>query len=572
LGVLGPRDPLVVQPEALEPETDAATAEDEARSVTENTAVRPAPQDEEDVASEDSANGTEQISAEQQGTTRDSTRRPPSSLGFEVVISPDVNNGIEINLDIGFALYTQHFPTFQEERDELGRTTPDSTSQNQTPLARTVPLLEVFERREVNVGQITVRIDPRTRRQRLNDGGEVQQALDTVLEEAGSSPTIARALTGNAVVAATELSDADTFQRFLRRVATGPPILPPLQASLDIRSSKLLDGTVRITCYICNNTLRDLVQRFRDQHNILADCKLSATIVRGELKPVELLPVPKDYQFDRRVWAVGHSASVIVSEDRKSLQTETLSRFKQPRMTTKQTPQAMFSELATNPIPTLENIRIAMIAYAETWQKEVIGENSLGLSEDELNRCSADLESFREEETWFSAGIAALIKDDRLREAFLGMNRVFQRTSKFQSWHLFQIVFIVSELPSLAIREGISNGEWPSGTSHDWRAVLSSADVLWFPTGGGKTEAYLGLISCAALYDRLRGKSFGVTAWLRFPLRMLSVQQLQRAARVVWETEKERRTLIADDQNSEPISLGYFVGKSSTPNRLNYGE
>jgi ATP-dependent helicase YprA (DUF1998 family) len=58
-------------------------------------------------------------------------------------------------------------------------------------------------------------------------------------------------------------------------------------------------------------------------------------------------------------------------------------------------------------------------------------------------------------------------------------------------------------------------------------------DVLWFPTGGGKTEAYLGLILIALFYDRLRGKERGVTALLRFPLRMLSVQQLQRILVVV---------------------------------------
>src|SRR5207302_4565969 len=153
--------------------------------------------------------------------------------------------------------------------------------------------------------------------------------------------------------------------------------------------------------------------------------------------------------------------------------------------------------------------------------------------------------------------------------AFEGMNRIFQRTSRFDSWHLFQIVFIVSQLPALAIREGIVAGEWPTGIARSWDDVLNWADVLWFPTGGGKTEAYLGLISCAALYDRLRGKSFGVTAWLRFPLRMLSVQQLQRAAVVLWETEQERRSMLGDaSANSEPISLGYFVGRSSTPNQL----
>ncbi len=571
LGVLGPRDPIVTQPEPLDPDADTTTADNEPPS--DSALVSPSPETDENEDSEDSASEAEQVSAEQSGTTRDSTRRPPSSLGFEIVIASNAGNEIELNLELSFALYTQHFPTFEEEREELGRVTLNGTTQTRSRQARqTVPLIEVFERREVEVGPITIRINPELRRQRLDDGGLVQQALDAVLEEAAASPTIARPITGNAIVPAISLTDSDTFQRFLQRVATGAPILPPLRVSLDLRSSKLSDGTLRVTCYICNNTPRDLVQRFRDQYNVLADCKLSAGIVHGDLRPVELLPVPKDYQFDRRVWAVGNSASAVVSDARRSIRTETLSRFNQPRRTTNQSPRATFSELANNPIPVLENIRVAMTAYAESWQRTIVGENSLGLSTDELNQCSADLEAFREEEKWFSAGIAALIKDDRLRYAFEGMNRVFQRTSRFQSWHLFQIVFIVGQLPSLAIREGISDGEWPIGTTHDWMSVLNSADVLWFPTGGGKTEAYLGLISCTALYDRLRGKRFGVSAWLRFPLRMLSVQQLQRAARVVWETEIERRVLVADDLSSEPISIGYFVGKSSTPNRLDHLE
>jgi hypothetical protein len=55
-------------------------------------------------------------------------------------------------------------------------------------------------------------------------------------------------------------------------------------------------------------------------------------------------------------------------------------------------------------------------------------------------------------------------------------------------------------------------------------------DIVWFATGGGKTEKYLGLLMTAAFHDRLRGKSAGVTAWSRFPLRLLSLQQMQRLA------------------------------------------
>ena len=573
LGVLGPRDPHVVQPEPLEPDVETPpTPEGEEANAKQKPPAPPTSNTEDDEPGEVATKEAEQVIAEQQGTTRDSTRRPPSSLGFEIVIAPD--EGIELTLQVRFAVYTQHFPTFEEERDELGRVAADPTDPNQPPQPQrqNVSLLEVFERRKVEVPPITIRLNSKRRTERLNDDGAVQAELATVLADAAASPTIARTIQGNAVVPAQSLADADTFRAFLRGIATGPATLPPLQASLDIRSSALPDGTVRVSCYICNDTPRNLTQRFRDQHNILADCELSGTIVRGTLMPVELLPVAKDYQFDRRVWAVGHSASVVVSEDKKNLRTETLARFDQPRRTTNQNPRAVFSDLATNPLDTLETIRVAMIDYGDAWQKQILDENSLGLSPDELKQCESDLNAFRDEESRFAAGISALVKDDRLMQAFRGMNRIFQRTSKFESWHLFQIAFIVSQLPALAIREGITNGEWPSGSSRSWDNVLNWADVLWFPTGGGKTEAYLGLISCAALYDRLRGKSFGVTAWLRFPLRMLSVQQLQRAARVVWETEKERKALEGDDSASEPISLGYFVGKSSTPNKLNKAE
>jgi hypothetical protein len=561
-----------VQPELLEPDGESAsTPEPAATKTTQISNSSPVENSEEDEAGEVTATEAEQLAAEQQGNTRDSTRRPPSSLGFEVVIVPEET--IELALQVRFAIYTQHFPTFEEERDELGRSVQEQPDVNQPAQPRqTVSLLEVFERRVVEVPAMTVRLDPARRVQRLNDDGAVQRALDGVLEDAAGSPTIARTIRGNAVVPAQALANVESYRTFLNGIATGPVAIPPLQASLDIRASRLPDGSVRISSYICNNTPRDLTHRFRDQQNILADCELSATIVRGNLTPVELLPVAKDYQFDRRVWAVGHSASVVVSDDRKAIRTETLARFDQPRRTTNQRPRAVFSQLASEPLGTLETIRAAMIAYADEWHQKVLNENSLGLTADELKQCDSDLKAFRDEEARFAAGIAALVKDDRLMLAFQGMNRIFRRTSKFESWHLFQIIFIVTQLPALVIREGIISGEWPKGTARAWDDVLNWADVLWFPTGGGKTEAYLGLISCAALYDRLRGKHFGITAWLRFPLRMLSVQQLQRAARVVWETEKERQSLKGQDQISQPISLGYFVGKSSTPNRLNQAE
>src|SRR5207247_414455 len=155
-------------------------------------------------------------------------------------------------------------------------------------------------------------------------------------------------------------------------------------------------------------------------------------------------------------------------------------------------------------------------------------------------------------------------------DAFRLMNRTFGRLAgasggKVKAWRLFQLGFIVSQLPSLAVRElsAESSGEY----AQRLRDGLAAVGVLWFPTGGGKTEAYLGLISVALLYDRLRGKTRGVTAWMRFPLRMLSLQQLERLSRVIAalnELRAEETRLGVGD----PFAIGYYVGNDVTPNSV----
>src|SRR4051794_12778175 len=85
------------------------------------------------------------------------------------------------------------------------------------------------------------------------------------------------------------------------------------------------------------------------------------------------------------------------------------------------------------------------------------------------------------------------------------------------------------------------------------------------PRAGGKTETYLGLLLMAAFFDRLTGKDAGLTAWTRFPLRLLSLQQTQRFANALAGAERVRHE---EGLGGEPFSLGFFVGESSTPNRI----
>lgn len=576
LGVLGPWSPDIEQPEPLElEESEAKTRSDHGDTQQERQAREPVESKEDD---EERAPTPEAMGG------RDSVRRSPSSLGFEVVLQPEQDGTAELDVTVRFAVYSRRLPTYEEQLSALGQTgmpagergtaRDNGGGTHARGRADRLTLAEVCQRHEIVVSHIRFPIRITGSTYSLGDDGRVQRELDAILDAAVQDSDALREFPRTPEVPREALQSREAFEAYLVTLCGGHEVVRvPLRARIDVRVEPWTPGRVRVGCYIRNDTRRDEVRRFLDQYHIVADARLEADVTGGRIHPIEILPVPHDYQFDRRVWGVGHATSVVVSGN--SIRTEALAQFEQPRRTTSSEPKARFGDLIEDPVATLERIHSAMEEYAADWERRVLNENALNLKQDELSRCRQDWETFRGEARRFAAGIAALDADERLKRAFVAMNRVFERIAhgRYDHWRLFQIIFIVSQLPSLALREGITEGMWPQGTRREWPDALKWVDVLWFPTGGGKTEAYLGLVSSAALYDRLRGKQFGVTAWLRFPLRMLSVQQLQRAIKVVWETEKERQTLLGGTAgDSDPISLGYFVGRSSTPNALSRDE
>lgn len=490
---------------------------------------------------------------------QDYVRRPPSSLGAEFVLESQSEQNV-FEVDVSFAVYTPQMPTYAEQMGSLGGgIVEERTAKGGMTLA------DVWQRRVVSVEGIRFRISGQQ-----NDNGAVQSELDRVLEDALSSPDAMPRFETQPKLDVEVLADEKRFNAWIKNAKAGaPPRRPPLRALVEVRSFHLGENRFRLSVYLRNNTQRG-EKRSEDNNHILGDARLKIRIFERLLRPVEILPVPEDYQYDRKVWAVGHNASVEVSEDRLTLETRTLACVEQIRLTPQNDPPARFKDLDERPYEILESIRNAMEVYAARWEDEAIHTNSLDLDGEFLAECRKDLEGFKAEIDRFCRGIAALRSDLRLLGAFRGMNRVMDRLARgFGRWRLFQIVFIVTQLPSVVLREGKTEGEWPEGVKRTWEDDFDWADVLWFPTGGGKTEAYLGLVSCAILYDRLRGKKFGLTAWLRFPLRMLSVQQLQRAMKMVWETEKERQSLVgAGEDGGDPVRLGYFVGAATTPNQL----
>ena len=163
-------------------------------------------------------------------------------------------------------------------------------------------------------------------------------------------------------------------------------------------------------------------------------------------------------------------------------------------------------------------------------------------------------------------GITMLAADADVLDAFRVTNRAVARalrqrlagqfTARPPAWRAFQLAFILLNIPGLAA---------PDDPDRE------TVDLLFFPTGGGKTEAYLGLAALAMVLRRLRNsgqdglQGAGVSVIMRYTLRLLTLDQLGRASGLVCALELERATDTAK-YGKWPFEIGLWVGKAATPN------
>ena len=159
------------------------------------------------------------------------------------------------------------------------------------------------------------------------------------------------------------------------------------------------------------------------------------------------------------------------------------------------------------------------------------------------------------------SGVEVLRKNDIAWKSFVYMNEamLLQRVKTkhcspdIVSWYPFQMAYILQIIPDIVDNDS---------------EFHKDVDLLWFPTGGGKTEAYLGLSAFSIFFRRLskdNNNINGVTIIMRYTLRLLTLQQFERATALVCACEHMRKKYsIPGDE----ISIGLWIGSGMTPNHI----
>lgn len=289
---------------------------------------------------------------------------------------------------------------------------------------------------------------------------------------------------------------------------------------------------------------------------------------------IEFLDIKLDYfknSYKEKplVYAVTENTSATYLPDKNAIVTNNIPKYYQMRLKTKDNfnQYITFEQLIKDPVGNLTLIYEKMKMDYEECEKEF--RQGDFPSEIAREKFKDALDEYNREINRFKKGVDQIIYKDSVKKSFIYTNQTFQlqlegEHRNIKGWRLFQIVFIVSLIAEM-IRSEYKDDRTIS------EADIEVANLLYFPTGGGKTEAFLGACIFNMFFDRLRGKNDGITALLKYPLRLLAVQQLDRVLTIVMKANIVRETseeLCATNL----FQVGFYVGKNNTPNKVDNKE
>ncbi len=316
-----------------------------------------------------------------------------------------------------------------------------------------------------------------------------------------------------------------------------------------------------------NRTLFEVsLNCFIDQGTVGDYPRVEYSLLNDEEQEIEL-----QYKH-RKIYAIGHGAAVDWREQTGRV-TEILSDF----MPVVEVPQVT-ADVAG------ENNKILQMAYLATCQQstadivsgleqfvdhyaEWVGDQQVtitNLAAHEINAAKRITRRMDKTLKRMRSGVKLLAKDPIVALAFSLANQAMfdqmrqvdavkgePKADEFYAWRPFQLAFLLTVMES-SIKD-----------DDEFRDIV---DLIWFPTGGGKTEAYLALIAFLIVWRRLTHNSSGggTVVLMRYTLRLLTAQQYLRAARLICALDIIRQQTPA--LGAEPITIGMWVGAATSPN------
>ena len=361
------------------------------------------------------------------------------------------------------------------------------------------------------------------------------------------------------------------------------------------RQQDFLDPTIQSYRLTLDNQAPDVPLRQAQMRcHALFGCLLKVGLPRAAHIPLRLDRVESSYRFRHFLEypAIGLNCGVEadLGDEIVNLTTTWAPRFVQPRIIPRGADvPTQFGRLADRafPVRELQALPAAYTAWVRDHVSSLRGQVRQGLSPEdadlETERLAIDEAGQLAEAGFIRRGVELLTEAQaasaqlaaapggpnaaglRARaapyEAWLLMNRAFferDGADAGRGWRLFQLAFVLAHIPTLASR-------MPEYRAYyDTRLDEDTVSLLYFPTGGGKSEAFYGTLLFGLFLDRLRGKDRGVSVLIRYPLRLLTLQQAQRLLRLLVSAELIRRR---ENVGTWPFEIGFWVGASNTPNR-----
>jgi Helicase conserved C-terminal domain len=385
--------------------------------------------------------------------------------------------------------------------------------------------------------------------------------------------------------------DPQAWDEFLQRARGTPPeadkIVPTIHARV---LAQALPEPTAPGWFSVRLALENLREDDADKECGLFGVSLEVELPERALGPMRLERVRRSYHLAgfMTMPAIGVNGGVEdlgAHEGIRKLRTSWMPRYVLPRMRARAIPSVPTSYLALSDARTDVGLLFALPDAMDVWRNQVrenqrlSGPGEEGTEADEAAqrvRFQEDLLAWEAEARRIRKGceMIARSRDAWLADpqssaaipyrAWLLLNRAFAEANPQRepepppSWYPFQFGFVLAHVPTLASRLREFEADFDAAFDED------AASLLYMSTGGGKTEAFFGALVYALFLDRLRGKKRGVTAMLHYPLRLLTVQQAQRLARLLARAEMVRRR---ERIGGAPFEIGFWVGSSNTPNR-----